>query len=98
MSYADTVRQHLRITILRCLAEENDYKLNESLLASLLSDFGFTRSHAEIRTEIAWLAEQGLVAVEDVRGLQIAGLTERGGDVAASRAIVPGVKRPGPND
>lgn len=43
----------------------------------------------------AGLKEQGLVMVEDIGTVLVARLTERGADVAAGRAIVPGVKRPG---
>jgi hypothetical protein len=33
--------------------------------------------------------------VDDVEGVYVATLTTRGADVAAGRAVVPGVKRPG---
>jgi hypothetical protein len=49
-----------------------------------------------IRTQLFWLQEQCLVALEDVAGIYVATITQRGADVATGSATVPGVKRPGP--
>jgi hypothetical protein len=50
-----------------------------------------------VRSEIAWLAEQGLATSDELPGgLLVATLTERGSDVASGRASVPGVQRPNP--
>ncbi len=46
--------------------------------------------------QLAWLAEQGLVENDDMGGLVVATLTQRGADVAQGRVTVPGVKRPTP--
>jgi hypothetical protein len=48
-----------------------------------------------VRTELAWLAEQGLVKVEAFESIRVASITRRGQDVAAGLATVPGVRRPG---
>ncbi|MGD9539077.1 MAG: ArsR family transcriptional regulator [Alphaproteobacteria bacterium] len=98
MSYRDALSQHLRITILRLLAEQSDYALNESILRDLLKAFAFSPSRDELRTELAWLAEQRLLTIETVQDLQVARITKRGEDVAHARATVPGVRRPGPDD
>ena len=47
-----------------------------------------------MRAELAWLAEQDLLKVEQLDRLQVATLTGRGQDVATGAATVPGVKRP----
>lgn len=86
-----------RLAILRFLHEDPDYRLNDSLLASALEAIGHGASRDVLRTDLAWLMEQGLVTVEEVmRSLHVATLTERGADVATGRAVVPGVKRPSP--
>ena len=90
----ETVNEHLRITVLRLLEEQADRTLNESLLLDLTPAFGFTPSRDRLRTELAWLSEQGLVDISETNGLQLATLTVRGEDVALGRCIVPGVKRP----
>lgn len=97
VNYEETVREHLRITLLRLLNEQPDCTLNESLLTDLSGSYGFSASRDRVRTELAWLAEQGLVEVDDMCGLQVATLTTRGEDVAMARVLVPGVKRPRPN-
>lgn len=87
-----------RLRVLRLLTESNGYCANEALLANALRIFGYNASRDQLRTDLAWLAEQELVTVTDAGGLQIATLTARGQDVAAGRAVVPGVRRPGPED
>ena len=49
-----------------------------------------------MNADVAWLEEQGLVSREDLGGIIVVKITQRGLDVAEGRAIVPGVKRPGP--
>lgn len=95
-NYEGTVREHLRITLLRLLAEQPDYTLNESILADLSTNYGFNPSRDRVRTELAWLREQGLVSTQDLGGFVVATLSERGEDVANGRVVVPGVKRPRP--
>jgi repressor of nif and glnA expression len=91
-----TMNEHLRITVLRLLEEESDFSLNESIINDLSAAFGFSPSRDRLRTELSWLEEQGLVENEDMGGLIVATLTQRGKDVATGRVIVPGVKRPNP--
>jgi repressor of nif and glnA expression len=98
MGYDKVISAHRRITILRLLAEQQDYSLNDSIIKDLLPEYGFRPSRSVVRTELAWLAEQGLVTVKDVNGCHTATLTERGGEVADGCATVPGVKRPSPGE
>lgn len=96
MSYADTLSAHLRLTVLRLLAEQPEYALNEAVLRDLVIPFGFLPSRDQLRTQLTWLAEQGLITREDLSGLWVATITPRGEDVAMGRVEQPGVKRPGP--
>jgi Fe2+ or Zn2+ uptake regulation protein len=97
VSYQQHFARHLRLAVLRLLAEAPDYHLNHSILTDAVSSFGLSATRDQVRTELAWLAEQGLVTNEDLRGMLIvATLTERGLDVASGRATVPGVQRPTP--
>lgn len=97
MDYADHFTAHLRITILRLLAAQPGYKCNSSLLTDAADSVGISTTRDKVKTELAWLREQGLVTVAapDDR-LMIATLTDRGLDVAEGRARVPGVKPPAP--
>lgn len=96
MKYADLVAADRRLSILLVLAESDGYRCNAFLLQSLLAAYGHDVSLALLATELAWLAELGLVGVEELAGVSVAGLSKRGADVAAGRAAVPGVKRPAP--
>jgi DNA-binding GntR family transcriptional regulator len=49
-----------------------------------------------VKAELAWLEEQGLITNENLKGTQVATITQRGIDVATGQATHPGVKRPSP--
>lgn len=93
--YADFLRQDIRLVILRLLVEMTAYRANSSVLTMALDSYGHTLSRDQVKTELHWLAEQGALTVADVGPVLVATLTERGQDVAAGRARVPGIKRPG---
>ncbi len=84
-----------RLVILRVLADMPAYRTNSFLLQTLLGKWGHAPSADQVKGDIAWLQEQDLLTFEDVEGVYVATLTTRGADVAAGRAMVPGVKRPG---
>lgn len=96
MDFAEIERQDLRLCILRYLAEDDDYRINESLLHMLIGNMGHTPSRDALRTQIRWLEDQGLVTVIAPQDVLIPTLTHRGLDVSQGRAKVDGVKRPGP--
>lgn len=96
MSYAQKVREHVRVTILRLLEEDPNYTMNDSMITDMMPEYGFSQSRDQVRTELAWLREQGLVSYDNDAGIIIATLTERGADAALGRTTVPGVKRPAP--
>ena len=95
----DHWRAHLRLALLLTLLKDAPgFVANSSILKDQLERHaGFVLTRDQVRTELAWLAEQGLVTTsEAIAGLVVATLTERGGDVASGRAVVPGVQRPNP--
>lgn len=94
MALQDIMQQHQRLVILRCLAEVPGFDLNESILQDSLIAYGLDISRDGLRTQLAWLQEQGLIRLEQLGSTQKAVLTARGEDVALGRAVVPGIKRP----
>lgn len=84
-----------RLVILRLLAELPMYRANSSVLAMALERFGHASTRDQVKTELYWLQEQALVLLEDLGAVLVATATERGMEVAAGRAMVPGVARPG---
>jgi hypothetical protein len=92
----DLYTEDIRLIILRALEQVPGYSLNESILHSVVGRFGHKCGRDCIRTQIAWLCEQGLLTYDDVEGCYVATATGRGIDVAIGAAVVPGVKRPRP--
>lgn len=93
-SFADYLRQDQRLVMLRILSEVPQYRSNSSVIHSLLGKFGHHPSRDQIRAELTWLGEQGLVSVDDIGSVLVVTLTERGEDVATGRSSVPGVSKP----
>jgi len=94
--FAELMDADRRLVILRTLEEDAGYRLNESVIQSCLQALGHDVSRDRVRTDLQWLAEQGLVELETVVSVLVATLTQRGSDAACGRAVVPGVKRPRP--
>lgn len=93
-NYADYLRQDQRLVMLRILSELPQYRSNSSVLARLLGEFGHHPSRDQVKGDLTWLGEQGLVKVDDIGSVLVVTLTERGEDVATGRASVPGVSKP----
>lgn len=94
--FKEFLRVDMRLVLLRVLVDMPAYRSNSSVLTSMLDKFGHSASRDQVKTELGWLDEQGLVTLIDAGDVRVATLTERGHDVAAGRAVVHGVKRPGP--
>lgn len=92
--FFEHMRADRRLVLLRVLLQSPAYTGNEYMLQQMAEQLGHVVSADQIRTDLAWLAEQGLVALETVQGVQIARLLGRGEDVARGRVEVPGVKKP----
>ena len=95
-SFSEHVTADRRLVVLRLLEQAPDYRGNAFLLQRALDGFGHAVGMDRLGTDLAWLAEQDLVKVEQVGGVSFAGLSLGGLDVAKGRATVPGVARPAP--
>jgi len=87
-------REHLRIALLRTLANAPAHQLNDSILADVVRNAGINATRDQVRVELQWLAEAGLASLQSFDALAVATLTGRGEDVAAGRSLAPGVKKP----
>lgn len=94
-TFSDFLRHDQRLVLLRLLAEMPSYCANSSVLAIALERYGHAMTRDQVKTELRWLEEQGLLSIEDLETVLVATLRERGQDVATGRTTVPGVKRPG---
>ena len=98
MSYAAHFAAYLRLAILRELMDAPEYSLASTMLRDLVAAKGQVTTHDQVKTEILWLSEQGLVEQQQLANVIAATITERGLDVAAGRATTPGVRRPLPGE
>jgi Fe2+ or Zn2+ uptake regulation protein len=97
MNFQQTVMEDRRLSLLLLLSDSPGYSANAFLLQTAVDQaYGHSVSIDQVRTDLAWLAEQGLVSVKAVGEVTVATMSTRGADVAAGRATVPGVKRPLP--
>lgn len=96
--YQDMLAEQRRHRVLRILDDSSDYRSNEVLLKGMLNDMGIPTSHDRLRTDLAWLSDQGLVELHHVEDLIIAEITSAGADVAQGHTTVPGVQRRQPRD
>lgn len=97
MSYNDYVAEDRRLVILKLLEEDQGGSHNHAVLQEALRRWGHTMSRDQVKAELAWLEDQGLVTVQKVgegNPYHVATITDRGCDVATGAASVPGVKRP----
>jgi DNA-binding transcriptional ArsR family regulator len=93
MTYQKIKSEHNRISILKALVALN-FRSNDSMLQNVCERYNNVMSHDEVRTNLGWLAEQGLVTIEKIGNIMNANLTSRGQDVAQGRSFVEGVQRP----
>lgn len=97
MNFQETLTQDRRLSLLLVLDATPGYRANAFLLRDAVGQiYGHSASIDQIRTDLAWLAEQGLVVTHTTGDVTMATMTARGRDVAAGVATVPGVKRPMP--
>lgn len=95
-SFAEYLAEDRRLVILRALEACAGYESNESLISTVIRQFGHVASRDQVRTDFVWLKEQGLVTIEEIEHLMIAKLTQRGFETAQGIVTSPGVKRPSP--
>lgn len=94
-TFAQLETEDQRRHILEVLEQDAGYSHNESVIRRALSSVGHTVSNDKLLTELAWLQEQGLVELDEVMGLTIAKLTQRGADIARGAAHAHGIARKG---
>ena len=98
MSLDKIIREESRLIVIRELAEQSSYSLNETLLQATLETFGIARSREWLREELRRLEELGAVTVTVAGSVFIATLTPKGRDHVERRLVIEGIKRPSPRE
>lgn len=88
------VQYDRRLRLLLILSAMPTGLSNESVLRRVLMAQGHAVSMDLLRTELAWLREQGLVILEQADNLYVARILPRGRDVGRGAAQQPGVASP----
>ncbi|MCH5051182.1 ArsR family transcriptional regulator [Pectobacterium aquaticum] len=87
------IQEDRRMRILHILISSPGRLTNEDVLKKILRTVGHAISSDLLRTDIMWVAEQGLLEVWNEHDLYIVKLTQRGEDVGRGFANVHGVAR-----
>ena len=94
-SYAAVLRRSRRRAILEILLGTAENGADEVTLEPVLEArriYGSDRG--AIRAEIMWLAEQGLVAMEDIGGVYFCKLLPAGESIARGKRVHPDIAKP----
>ena len=94
--YAHLARKHRRLAILRFLKDCDGYTANGSIIRDVLNGVGIGSTSDQVTTELVWLKEQGMIALEDLGTLLLATATTRGVEIATGLASHPDIQRPAP--
>lgn len=93
------IQEDRRLMALFFLMKVGGYQTNDHVLYDALALVGHSVSWDILYSELAWLAQQGLVTLRDVdSGMNVIELTRSGMDVAKGRKLIGGVRRPHPEE
>lgn len=96
MDYIEHSLRDGRLVILRALGDQNDYRLNETLLTRALESCGHNWTREKVRDQLRWLGEMGALSLSEAGTVMIAAITRRGLDHVHRRVVIEGVHRPSP--
>ncbi len=94
--YQNRLAEDARLTILKELAAENSYSLNETILREILETFGVNRDRAWVRAQLKIMAGLDAVVTRQANSVMIAVLTRTGLDHVKGRTVIEGIARPSP--
>lgn len=84
------LREMMRFVMLR-LVNGAPHNTNSSVLSMQLNGAGYSNTRDQVKSEIRWLEQAGLLEVEEVESVLIVSITERGEDVANGLSKVDGI-------
>lgn len=95
--YGDHYDANARLVILKALAQQTDYRLNDAMLAKALEAFAINKGRGYLKNQLRWLQEEAsAVTISNMGTAIIAELTETGLDHVERRQVLEGVARPSP--
>lgn len=94
----DIIREEARLIILRELARQANYSLNESLLQQTLEGFGIAKPRDWLREELRRMEDLGAVVITLAGSVMVVSATAKGLDHVERRLNIEGIKRPSPRE
>lgn len=90
-------QEQRRLAVLQLLQKEPGYRLNDAIICDLLTQLGQASPLSLVRTELAWLEQNGQLTTQELPGCTVAILLEAGAETALGASMVPGIARPRPD-
>ena len=87
----DAWRRTLRRRVLEVLQASGERSASDAVIMLVITDEMFSASEDQLRGELEWLQDQGLITVTDHGDVWTCQLTRRGSQVATGRADTVGV-------
>ncbi len=94
--YQKILTEDARLTILKELAQENSYSLNETILRDLLETFGINRDRDWVREQLKVMAGLDAITTRLAGSVMIAVITRAGLDHVKNRIAIDSISRPSP--
>jgi uncharacterized protein HemX len=94
----DIIREEARLIMLRELAAQANYSLNESLLQQTLESFGIAKARDWVREELRRMEDLGAISIVLAGSVAVATATMKGIDHVQHRLNIEGIKRPSPRE
>jgi len=95
MSLETIMREERRLALLKVLAKAPGHSANGYVLHRAVTSLGHPCTLDQVKTDLAWLAEQDLLKSDILDGgMVVSTLRNRGHEVQAGLADVPGIAVP----
>ncbi|TFF20526.1 hypothetical protein E3C22_16585 [Jiella endophytica] len=94
MDYAEHQRQDGRLAMLRALYEQDDDRLNETILMKVLETYGYRKTKEWLRTELRVMEDLGAVRLYRAGEFLTAEITAAGAGHVERTSIIEGIARP----
>lgn len=98
-SFAARVRADARLAILQILSKDRHYSMNHEVLNLAVDRLtAISLSEPEMKVQLGWLEDKGLIETDEASSYVLAKLTDEGLKVANGSIDVEGISRPRPSD
>ncbi len=88
------MEEDARLVMLKELAAQTNYSLNDKILQAVVEAFGHNRSRDWVKTQLRAMADLGAVTLTEAGTSLIATITDAGLDHLLRRRVIEGIARP----